>query len=147
MENKQMKTDKNNYLTVSEFCKTYRCFTESAIRNYIKKNIGNFNADVVKKINTKILISVSEFWKWIEKLNSNCNSTEWKNELSFRKGYSHGLAVGLRCNKSPEEMEKMEKEVLNWLNDENFKEGYLEYNLPPGNISNIIPKDYCKFST
>jgi hypothetical protein len=59
------------YLTIREFARRYHeTWTEASIRWLIYNNTGDFNNKVVRRIGkTKILLSVSEFWKWVENQN------------------------------------------------------------------------------
>lgn len=58
------------YLSIRDFAKTYTSWTESSIRWLIYNNTNGFNDAVVRRIGkSKILLSVSDFWNWIEKQN------------------------------------------------------------------------------
>ncbi len=60
----------NPYLTIRDFAKQYSTWTESSIRWLIYNNTAGFNDTVIRRIGkSKILISVSDFWKWIEMQN------------------------------------------------------------------------------
>lgn len=59
------------YLTIREFAIKYSTFTESSIRWLIYNNTHNFNKVVVRRIGkNKILISVLDFWNWVEQQNA-----------------------------------------------------------------------------
>lgn len=59
------------YLTIREFAIKYSTFTESSIRWLIYNNTNNFNKVVVRRIGkNKILISVLDFWNWVEQQNA-----------------------------------------------------------------------------
>ena len=58
------------YLTIRDFAMKYSAWTESSIRWLIYNNTSNFNEIVVRRIGkSKILLSVSSFWNWIEMQN------------------------------------------------------------------------------
>jgi hypothetical protein len=60
------------YLTIRGFAKNYSEWTESSIRWLIYNNTAGFNDTVVRRVGkSKILISVIDFWKWIEMQNQN----------------------------------------------------------------------------
>lgn len=75
MEEKTMNIQQNNqepiqYLTIRDFAKRYSTWTESSIRWLIYNNTAGFNEVVVRRVGKiKILLSVSDFWKWIEMQN------------------------------------------------------------------------------
>ena len=77
MEEKIMNINQNGYekcpyLSIRDFAKQYSTWTESSIRWLIYNNTAGFNEIVVRKIGkTKILLSVTDFWKWIEMQNQN----------------------------------------------------------------------------
>lgn len=58
------------YLSIRDFAKLYSTWTESSIRWLIYNNTENFNGIVVRRVGkSKILLSVADFWKWIEMQN------------------------------------------------------------------------------
>ncbi len=60
------------YLTIREFAMKYSTFTESSIRWLIYNNTNGFNETVVRRVGkAKILLSVVDFWNWIEQQNQN----------------------------------------------------------------------------
>jgi hypothetical protein len=60
------------YLTIRDFAKQYSTWTESSIRWLIYNNTAGFNETVVRRVGkSKILLSVTDFWKWIEMQNQN----------------------------------------------------------------------------
>lgn len=62
----------NPYLSIRDFAKQYSTWTESSIRWLIYNNTEGFEDMVVRRVGkVKILLSVSDFWKWIEVQNSN----------------------------------------------------------------------------
>ena len=64
--------DENFYLSIRDFAKKYSTWTESSIRWLIYNNTEGFEDMVVRRVGkVKILLSVSDFWKWIEMQNSN----------------------------------------------------------------------------
>lgn len=68
--------DASPYLTIREFAIKYSTFTESSIRWLIYNNTENFNEAVVRRVGkNKILISVRDFWKWIEDQNQQRKGT------------------------------------------------------------------------
>jgi len=77
MEDKILNINQNGhekcpYLSIRDFAKQYSTWTESSIRWLIYNNTADFNEIVVRKIGkTKILLSVTDFWKWIEMQNQN----------------------------------------------------------------------------
>ena len=67
---KYLDSEDNPYLSVREFAKKFSTFTEASIRWLIYNNTTNFNKIVVRRIGkTKILLSVKDFWRWIEEQN------------------------------------------------------------------------------
>lgn len=61
---------KEPYLTIRDFAKQYSTWTESSIRWLIYNNTAGFNETVVRRVGkSKILLSVSDFWNWIEQQN------------------------------------------------------------------------------
>jgi|694.fasta_scaffold04531_17 hypothetical protein len=58
------------YLTIRDFAKQYSTWTESSIRWLIYNNTAGFNEIVVRRVGkNKILLSIVDFWKWIEQQN------------------------------------------------------------------------------
>lgn len=61
---------KSPYLSIRDFAKQYSTWTESSIRWLIYNNTAGFNEIVVRRIGkSKILLSVADFWDWIERQN------------------------------------------------------------------------------
>jgi len=59
------------YLTIRDFAKAFPTWTESSIRWLIYTNANNFNELVVRRVGkSKILLSISDFWRWIEAQNT-----------------------------------------------------------------------------
>lgn len=59
--------DRSPYLTIRDFAKQYSTWTESSIRWLIYNNTAGFNDTVVRRIGkSKILLSVKDFWNWVE---------------------------------------------------------------------------------
>lgn len=71
MINQQMSQETCPYLTIRDFAKKHEGWTESSLRWLIYNNTANFNEIVVRRIGSKILISVRDFWDWIEQQNPN----------------------------------------------------------------------------
>lgn len=68
--NTNQDSQKCNYLTIRDFAKQYSGWTESSIRWLIYNDTADFNTLVVRRVGkSKILISVLDFWKWIEMQN------------------------------------------------------------------------------
>lgn len=66
--------EKCPYLSIRDFAKQYSTWTESSIRWLIYTNTAGFNESVVRRVGkSKILLSVEDFWKWIEAQNQNKN--------------------------------------------------------------------------
>lgn len=66
----QMGLEKCPYLSIRDFAKQYSTWTESSIRWLIYNNTAGFNDIVVRRVGkAKILLSISDFWKWIETQN------------------------------------------------------------------------------
>lgn len=62
--------EENPYLSIRDFAKKYSTFTESSIRWLIYNNTAKFNEIVVRRVGkSKILLSVKDFWRWIEEQN------------------------------------------------------------------------------
>lgn len=62
--------EKCPYLSIRDFAKQYSTWTESSIRWLIYNNTAEFNKRVVRRVGkTKILLSVADFWDWIERQN------------------------------------------------------------------------------
>lgn len=62
--------ERSPYLTIRDFAKQYSTWTESSIRWLIYNNTAGFNETVVRRVGkTKILLSISDFWEWIERQN------------------------------------------------------------------------------
>ena len=58
------------YATIREFSMKFPAWSESSIRWLIHTNSYNFNDFVVRRVGkSKILLSISDFWKWIEAQN------------------------------------------------------------------------------
>ncbi len=58
------------YLSIRDFAKQYSTWTESSIRWLIYNNTAGFNDTVVRRVGkSKILLSVADFWSWIEMQN------------------------------------------------------------------------------
>ncbi|HEY4831643.1 MAG TPA: hypothetical protein VIH61_03685 [Waddliaceae bacterium] len=64
--------EKCPYLTIRDFAKQYSTWTESSIRWLIYNITAGFNETVVRRVGkSKILLSVTDFWKWVEMQNNN----------------------------------------------------------------------------
>lgn len=56
------------YLSIRDFAKQFPTWTESSIRWLIYNNTAGFNDVVVRRVGkSKILLSVADFWNWIER--------------------------------------------------------------------------------
>jgi hypothetical protein len=73
MEEKIMNiNERSPYLTIRDFAKQYSTWTESSIRWLIYNNTAGFNEIVVRRVGKqKILLSVADFWRWVELQNQN----------------------------------------------------------------------------
>lgn len=70
MESYISKADDCLYLSIRDFARRFSGWTESSIRWLIYNNTNGFNERVVKRIGkVKILLSVPDFWLWIESQN------------------------------------------------------------------------------
>lgn len=66
----QHEREKCPYLSIRDFAKHYSTWTESSIRWLIYNNTAGFNETVVRRIGkSKILLSVDDFWQWVETQN------------------------------------------------------------------------------
>lgn len=62
--------EKCPYMSIRDFAKQYSTWTESSIRWLIYNNTAGFNEKVVRRIGkAKILLSVDDFWCWVEEQN------------------------------------------------------------------------------
>jgi|ERR1700676_379644 len=72
MKKNKITTKKNNeempfYLSLREFSKKYVDWSEASLRWLIYENKNNFNDIVLRRVGRrKILISIKDFWEWIE---------------------------------------------------------------------------------
>jgi hypothetical protein len=65
------------YLTIRDFSKQYPTWTESSIRWLIYNNTAGFNEIVVRRIGkNKILLSIADFWRWVERQNQKNNDVQ-----------------------------------------------------------------------
>jgi hypothetical protein len=70
--NRLLENNDNPYMTIRDFSRKYSTWTESSIRWLIYNDTAGFNEMVVRRIgNQKIVLSVADFWRWIESQNQN----------------------------------------------------------------------------
>lgn len=59
------------YLSINDFSERYSTWSKSSLRWLIYNNTAGFNEKVVRRVGkTKILLSVKDFWDWIEQQNT-----------------------------------------------------------------------------
>lgn len=68
-EERQFTPDKENLLSIKDFCKKNTFITNGAIRMYIHENRNNFNEKVVVRIGKKILLKEKCFFEWMNENN------------------------------------------------------------------------------
>lgn len=65
------------YLSIRDFAKQYTTWTESSIRWLIYNNTAGFNETVVRRVGkSRILLSVADFWRWVEHQNRQKNGAQ-----------------------------------------------------------------------
>lgn len=74
------------YLSIRDFVRKYKTWTEPSIRWLIWNNTNNFNDKVVRKVGSKILLSVDAFWEWIEYCNRQSRASSLEaNKSTFQE--------------------------------------------------------------